>query len=194
MNPRAAMQSHMRLQALMAGGVISAPRIGLVSSYDPGNYEVKVRIQPSDTETGWLPIVTQMAGAGFGVYFAPAIGDQAVVAFQEGSVEAGFCIGFLPSDAAQPPNVPSGEGLIQHKDGALLHFKPDGVVELVAPGGLNITADTTITGALVVTEDITDTNGDNSVTVKQLRDAYNAHHHPGVQSGSSSTGTTDHSV
>jgi phage baseplate assembly protein V len=193
-SPRAAMQSHIRLQALMAQGVNSAVRLGLVSSYDPDNYAVKVRLQPSDTETGWISITALMAGAGFGVYFGPAIGDQAVMAFQEGSVEAGVCLGFLPSDTAQPPHVPSGEGLIQHKDGALLHFKPSGVVELVAPGGFKVTANTAVTGNLTVSGDVTDNFDGNTKTVKDLRDAYDAHHHSGVQSGSSLTGTTDHAV
>ena len=44
------------------------------------------------------------------------------------------------------------------------------------------------------TGDIIDNCDAQPVTVKQLRDAYDGHKHPGVQQGGSSTGTTDHPV
>jgi phage baseplate assembly protein gpV len=190
----AALQNHQRLQALMAAGQLAAPKKGLVTSYDPENYAVKVKLQPSDIETGWLPIVTLMAGQGWGVYFGPAIGDQAAVAFEDGSVEAGFCLGFLPSDEDKPPKVPSGEGWIVSSSEAFLKLLPDGVIGMKAPGGLNIEADVVVTGDLTTTGDITDLHGDNSVTVGQLRDAYNEHHHEGVTAGSDLSGATDQAV
>lgn len=190
----AAEQNHMRLQALMAQGLFSPPRAGLVSSYDPDRYAVKVKLQPEETETGWLPIVTAMAGNGFGVYFGPEIDDQAVVAFLEGSVETGVCLGFLPSDIDRPPSVPSGEGLVRHKDGAFLRFLPGAVVDLEAAGGFNVTANTKITGDLTVTGDVTDRTPGNTASMKVHRDAYNGHHHGGVQTGGGVTAVPDDTV
>lgn len=187
-------QNTMKRQALLAMASIAKPRIGLVSSYDPATYAVKVRLMPEDVETGWCPLGTIRAGNGFGFYCPPAIGDQAVVIFQEGAVESGVVISMLYSDADRPLPVPAGEIWAAHEGGASLKFKADGVVELVAPGGLDITADTTITGNVLVSGDVTDqTAGGNDKTVKQLRDAYNAAKYPVLAVGFP-TGTTDHPV
>lgn len=189
-----ALQNQMRMQALMASQLLSPPRVGLVTSYDPDNFAVKVSLQPSGTETGWMPIVTSLSGNGFGIYAGPSQDDQAVVVFQEGSVEVGFCIGFLPSTVDQPPNVPAGEILVQHTSGALLHFLADGSVQLTAPAGLKIAANTAITGNLTVSGDVTDHAPGNTASMKVHRDAYDTHVHPGVQSGAASTLVTTSTV
>lgn len=169
----------------------SAPRAGLVSSYDPASYAVKVKLQPPPAEgdaaeTGWLPIKTQWAGSGFGLAIGPAIGDHAICVFLEGNIEAGVCLGFLFDDESRPPPVPSGEAWLVHSSGSFFKMLTDGTV--------HVKGDTTIDGNLIVTKDITDNHGGNGVTVKQLRDAYDAHKHTGVTAGAASTGTTDHPV
>lgn len=136
--------NHMRLQAALKERRVGKPRHGIVSSYDPDTYSVKVRLQPEDIETGWLPIETMQAGAGWGVYTAPQIGDQAAVAFLEGDREVGWCTGFLPNDQDPPPHVPSGEIHVIQKSGQFVKLLTDGSLHLqadadtyvvLAPGG-----------------------------------------------------------
>lgn len=115
--------------AKMAAAGFAHPKLGTVTSYDPDAYLVKVMLQPEEIETGWLPIMTGMAGSAFGVYYGPAIGDQALVIFQEGDATVGLCIGFLPSDEDPPPHVETGEiHLIAKGATASVVMKPDGTI------------------------------------------------------------------
>jgi hypothetical protein len=143
--------NQMRLSAAVALGLASKPRTGLVSSYDPKAYAVKVRLQPDDTETGWLPIETMMAGQGWGVYFGPSQGDQATVSFLDGDKDAGWCMGFLPSDGDRPPTVQSGEMQFIHKAGWFLKFLADGIH---SNGPWTHTGDFTASGTVTGTTDV----------------------------------------
>ena len=170
---------------------------GEVTSYDPDSFAVKVMLQPQGIETGWLPIRVLQSGNGFGVYAAPNIGDLASVEFLEGDTNVGRCTGFVPNDVDKPPPVQAGEIWIKHQDGALVKFLPGGVMRMEAPGGFEMIGDADLTGNLSVSGtvkaggDITDNSPSNTVTVKQLRDAYNAAKYPVIAVGSP-TGTTDH--
>ena len=101
-------------------------------------------VQPENIETGWLPIAVMMAGQGWGVYFGPSVNDQAILLFQEGDKEVGFCIGYLPSDIDPPPHVPPTEVHLVQKTGAFVKLLADGTISLqsdantfvrLAPGG-----------------------------------------------------------
>lgn len=181
--------SIMAQQAQMAARGFSPPRVGLVSSFDgsPGAYAVKVRIMPDDIETGWLPIVTKLSGAGWGIYAGPSVGDQALVVFQEGDISVGMCLGFLASDEDPPPEIASGEVHLVAKDaGAKVILKADGSITSKGAWTHEGTfhASETVSSAADV---IDHSDGTSGVSMKEHRDAYNAHTHGGVQSGSSST-------
>lgn len=134
-----ALLNRMRGEALRAGAALSPPRIGIVTHYDPNNFAVKVALQPDQSETGWLPLMSPWVGNGWGMFAAPSLNDQIEVQFQEGSIEAGFaCLRFY-TDQNRPLPVPSGEFWIQHKTGSFVKFHNDGSVELVTAGDLNAT-------------------------------------------------------
>jgi phage baseplate assembly protein V len=187
----ARLQNHMRAQALLARGAFADPCLGVITSLDTANYCAKVAIEPDNVETGWLPITSQWVGAGWGLYAPIPVGTQVLVLFSEANREMGIIAGALYCDRMRPLDCPEGEFWLVHKGGASLKFFNDGTALLKAPAGLEIEADTNITGALTVTGEITDNTPGNSVTVKALRDAYNAHKHPGVQTGAGITATTD---
>jgi phage baseplate assembly protein V len=184
--------NHMRLQAMMAAGQLTGPRKGLVTSYDPDNYLVKVSIQPEDFETGWLPITTLMAGDGFGAYFGPSQGDQAAVVFELNNREAGFCIGFCGSDVDQPPTVQSGEMHLIAKQGQFVKLLQDGSVDAAADANTTLTLSP---GGAISTKGTWTHTGDftASGTVRGNTDVLGAgvsvkgHKHPvpGVQTGGS---------
>lgn len=202
--------NQMRMQALLAMGKLGSAKFGLVSSYNPQTYEVKVRLQPEDIETGWIPLTPLMAGSGFGVYAGPSQGDQGVVLFQEGDKEAGFCVGFLNSLQAAPPTVQSGEvhvlakthgaGVTLLQDGSLnlstgasgedgdtpatVTLKPDGTI--TSAGAWTHTGTFHATDDITSEADITDhtgADGSGGVSMKTHRDDYNSHHHTDPQGG-----------
>lgn len=149
-------------------------RLGTVSSYNPNTYEVKIKLQPEGIETGWLPINVLQAGAGWGVYCGPAIGDQALIAFPEGDIESGQCLGFVPNDSDPPPVVQSGEMHFIHHAGWFLKFLADGIHSM---GPWTHTGDINVTGTVTATTDVI--GGGKSLKT---------HTHSGVQSGGSNTG------
>lgn len=123
------LRSNLAQLAQMAGQGSVPLRAGEVSSYDPSGYLVKVRLQPDDIETGWLPISTALVGQAWGAYFGPSPGDQALVAFLQGDINAGVCLGFIGSDDDPPPTVQSGEIHLRSKgDLAQVILKPDGSI------------------------------------------------------------------
>ena len=70
-------------------GLFAHPRVGIVDGYNPTNYCVRVRLQPGNQITGWLPILTMWGGNGWGMFCPPTPGDVVKVLFQEGGKEAG---------------------------------------------------------------------------------------------------------
>ena len=189
---------------------LAHPKTGIVSGYDPANYAAKVRLQPQDVETGWLPIRTPWSGNNWGMFCPPDIGDEVEVQFQEGGKQAPYVALRAFGDRSRPLSVPAGEFWLVHKTGSFLKFRNDGSVELNAAGNLTATvagqANLTVTGKVVasarefdltgnlnVTGDITASGdiydqGRNDLSMNHIRQVYNTHHHGGVQTGSGTTG------
>jgi phage baseplate assembly protein V len=119
----------MRLQALRALSDKVSTLTGIVTNYDPNKYAVKVTLQPDGVKTGYIPLAAYWVGNGWGLFMPPNIGDQISVTFEDGNLNAGFAESRFYNAANVPVSVPSGEFLLQHKTGSLLHFKNNGSVE-----------------------------------------------------------------
>ena len=195
------LQNIMRMQATNAFGDRASTRLAIVDSYDPNTYSAKVRIQPEDIISGWLPVLSQWVGNGWGMFAPPAIGDLVEVQFQEDSFQAGLICQRFFNDINRPLNVPSGEFWLQHKSGAFFKLLNNGsatfsdgkgaTVTLNGDGTISSTASTwTHTGHLKVTGDITDQIATNSRTLAGVRSVFNAHVHTDPQGGSVSVPTT----
>lgn len=154
--------------AALAASGMAAPRFGTVTSYDEATHTIKAMLEPEGVETGWLPILVLMSGQGWGVYAAPAQGDQALLIFAEGDALVGVCAGFIPNDEDVPPKVPAGQIWLEHQDGHFIHLTPEGIS---SKGPWVHDGDFTTTGQ------ITDNSPANEVTVQDLRIAYNSHKH-----------------
>jgi len=180
-------------QAAQMGGALQSPtRDGIVSSYDPDHFAVKVRLQPQDTETGWIPIKTLQVGAGWGIYAAPQVGDPCSVEFQEGDGDVGRVSGFLPNDEDRPPSVPAGEIWLVHKIGAFIKLQTDGTLQIEADAGIHSKGPWTHDGTLHTTQDITcDTIITATTDVVGGGKHLKTHTHGSVQSGSSHTSAPD---
>jgi phage baseplate assembly protein gpV len=191
----------MQRMGAQAAGTFTA-RMGTVSAYDPGTYAIKAVIEPEGVETGFMPLLSPWVGANWGAFFAPEIGAQVLILFQEGSSQVPIAALFAFSTAMPPVSVPSGEMLLKHQSGSLLHFDSGGNVivtanaamTLNAPAGCTVNANMTINGNvqtngnMLASQDISDQNGAHG-TIGALRSAYNGHTHGGVQSGGSNTST-----
>lgn len=188
----------MRTGAQM-GAATFTTRLGLVTAYDPGTYAIKATIQPEDVETGFIPLLSPWVGNQWGAFFAPILGAQILILFQEGNSQVPIGALFLFSTAMPPVQVPSGEMLLQHQSGSLLHFDNSGNVTMTAnqamtlnaPAGCTINANTTINGNvqtngnIQASMDISDLNAAHG-SISSLRTAYNGHTHSDPQGGTTS--------
>ena len=161
------MLNAMRLQAQRAMADQADTSVGLITSYEPATFSVKVALQPDGILTGWLPLCSPWIGNGWGMFCAPSIGDMVAVHFFGGDLEAGFVEGRLYNDVDRALPVPSGEFWLQHVSGSFLKFTNDGCVSvnaaanLVATVGGNLTA--TVTGNLTATAAVATVNAPTTI-------------------------------
>jgi phage baseplate assembly protein gpV len=144
-------------------------KFGTVSSvnYETGN--VRVVIQPDEVLSGWLPMLSQWVGNGWGMICPPNLGDQVLLIPQEGDSEQGIVIGRTYSISQPPPRAPGGEFWLVHKSGSFLKLCNDGVIR--------------IGGDLHVDGDIYDQHG----ALSHLRASYNGHTHSAQSGGRTTT-------
>jgi hypothetical protein len=134
-----------RLQNAVRGTAMGAqnghadPKIGLVMSYDPARYAVKVALQPAGNITGWIPLGALWVGSGWGLYAPPALGDMVMVDFAEGHGEAGHAALRFFNDVDQPLPVTSGEFWLVHKSGAFLKLFNAGGLTFADGHGASLT-------------------------------------------------------
>ena len=135
-------------------------RFGIVASMDMTRYAARVRLQPEDVLTGWLPVLTPWMGANWGLVAPLSPGDQVLVIAQEGDADHGVIIGASFSQVQPPPAAIPGELWLVHATGTSLHFANDGTVR--------------VQGDLHVNGDVYDRIG----PLSRLRSKYDAHVHP----------------
>jgi phage baseplate assembly protein gpV len=145
------------------------PRFGTVTSVDPNTATVRVMLQPEGVLSGWLPLLSPWAGAGWGMMCPPAPGDQVLVVAQEGAAEHGVIIGRVFSNQQRPPSAPSGELWLVHQSGSYLKLQNDGTVQ--------------IGGDLHVSGNVYDSVG----SLSRLRGHYDAHTHTDPTGGVTTT-------
>lgn len=194
-----------------AGAGVSGTRQGTVTAYDPASYSVKVQLQPTGEETGWIPLATMWAGNGYGVVAGPAIGAVIEVEFDSGLMGAGMAVGQFFNDVDRSPGPPSGQFWVIDSSGSSIKLtndkkvtvtdgsgsavvmNGDGTGTLNFASGLTVNGDTQINGKLQVSDSIADQNGAKGI-LQKIRDVFNAHGHTGVQTGSGTSGTTNQSL
>lgn len=172
----------------------SGTRQGIITAYDPDSYAVKVQLQPTGEETGWIPLSSPWVGNGWGLAAGPMIGAEVEVEFDSGLMGAGMAAGQFYNDEDRCPGPPSGEFWLVHKSGSLLKFLNTGEVLLSAKLKMTYDApahhftggDVTMGNNLIVVKDISDNNGTYG-TVQKVRTTYNGHTHPENGDGGGTT-------
>ncbi len=172
----------------------SGTRQGIITAYDPVTYSVKVQLQPTGEETGWIPLSSPWVGSGWGLAAGPMIGTVVEVEFDCGLMGVGMAAGQFYNDEDRCPGPPSGEFWLVHKSGSLLKFLNTGEVLLSAKLKMTYDApahhftggDVTMDNNLVVVKQISDNNGAYG-TVQNIRVTYNGHTHPENGDGGGTT-------
>jgi phage baseplate assembly protein V len=54
-------------------------------------------------QSGWARVAVPMAGSSYGTYFIPNVGDEVLVAFEHGDLNAPYILGSLWNATARPP-------------------------------------------------------------------------------------------
>jgi phage baseplate assembly protein V len=127
-----------RLAARQAGAN-GQPRIGTVTSYNPNDGTAKVLIQPEGTQTGWLPVLSQSVGAGWGIHVPLKTGEQVLVLPHEGDAENGIIVGRAFSNAMQPPGSAGSDIVLKSSGGAIINLLTNGNIMVSDASGSTIT-------------------------------------------------------
>lgn len=190
----------MRAQQAFAG--FSGTRQGIITAYDPDEYAIKVEIQPTGEETGWIPLETPWAGSGWGFAAGPMMGAEVKIDFDSGTIGVGMGGGQFYNNEDRCPGPPSGELWIVHQSGSMLKFlnsgkvviqdgagtsinlngdgtrtdSASGAVTQTASGGMTIVANIQNNGNFQSSGSIADMNGAHG-TMNTIRTTYNGHTH-----------------
>jgi hypothetical protein len=143
-------------------------KFGTITSVNPANATARALIQPDGVLSGWLPILSQWVGSGWGMVCPPNVGDQVLLVPQEGDIEQGIIIGRSFSNKQLPPQAPVGEFWLTHQSGSFLKLCNDGTIR--------------VGGDLHVAGDVYDRHG----SVSELRAHYNSHTHSAPSGGTTS--------
>ena len=146
--------------------------------------------------------------AEFGFASVPPIGSEALVARRNGERSQSMVIG-TNHRASRPRNLQPGDTCLYDVRGAKVQLTENGL--LIDCAGLPAvlqncpTVTVTATEKILLDAPLTECTGNfktdklltgdgTPIELGALRDAYNAHKHGGVSTGSGSSGTTDHTV
>lgn len=168
--------NQVKARAAALDGMTGQARFGLVSSFDPNAYAARVMVQPENLLSGWLPVLGQWVGAGWGMAAPLSPGDQVLLLAQEGDAEQAVILGRVWSSVDPPPAAPCGEFWLLHRSGSFLKLQNDGSISMQA-------STVNITGNLMVSGSITDLSGAHG-TLDALRQVYDHHVHEDAQGGS----------
>lgn len=130
-------------------------RYGTVASFNPADYTVKVTLQPEGTITGFIPLAAPWVGQNFGAVFGPQEGDQVLLHFIDGNLQAAIVGGRTFNNAALPPAVQPGQAAIVDSQGAYVRLNNDGTITAGAPASITFTApDIYVQGNLSVSQNL----------------------------------------
>jgi uncharacterized protein involved in type VI secretion and phage assembly len=119
--------------------------IGLVTQVnDNGTVKVKFPWLPDEPETDWIRIATAMAGNDRGTFFMPEQKDEVLVAFEHGTTNKPYVVGFLWNGKDRPPENSKNTRRIKTKSGHTIEFNDNpGQKKIVveSKGKLKITLD-----------------------------------------------------
>lgn len=109
---------------------------GIVLDRDDPNGQGRVKLSfpwmSDNQQSAWAPIAAPLAGAQRGQWFMPEIGDEVLVAFEQGDFAHPFVVGSLWNGVDTPPDSDPKHRVIITPGGHQLRFEDnDGAKQLV---------------------------------------------------------------
>ncbi|MFQ5857423.1 MAG: phage baseplate assembly protein V [Anaerolineae bacterium] len=86
-------------------GVVTGEVVSVEDPQGEGRVRVRFPWLPGNNQGYWAPVATLMGGGGRGSWFMPEVGDEVLVAFDQGDVRHPYIVGFLWNGADRPPNA-----------------------------------------------------------------------------------------
>lgn len=140
-----------------------------------GRLKVKFPWLSDNNETDWVRITTFMAGGERGSFFLPEVGDEVLVAFENGNINSPYVIGALWNGVDKPPETNSdGKNnirKIKSRSGHELIFNDEEnkeSLEIHTKAGHKITLDDSSGKEKI---EIKDKSGNNSILVDSAKNA-----------------------
>lgn len=87
----------------IVNGIVPAIVTNLKDPEKLGRIKVHFPWLEKESETDWVRVSSFYAGDGRGAFFLPEVGDEVLVAYQMGNINAPYVIGSLYSKKAKPP-------------------------------------------------------------------------------------------
>lgn len=106
-------QNDGRIYGVVTGVVIKNDSSNDDSKPGPGKVKVEIPIIGMK-ESNWARVASFMAGSGKGAYFLPEVGEEVLVAFENGDVNMPYIIGFLWNGKDLQPEISSIKTLSGH--------------------------------------------------------------------------------
>lgn len=138
MNGARQFQNIMRLQGMLERSGRATPRTGTVTAFHPSSYCAKVKLIPNGIETGWIPVGTHWAGAGWGCFSPPPVGALVALTFEGDSIDVGCITNLLYNDEDAPLAVESGEYWLVHQSGAAIKLLNNGKITLNSTAEIDV--------------------------------------------------------
>lgn len=111
---------------------------GIVTdTQDPRNLgRIRLRIPTLESgsayESQWIPVASPMSGPARGFFFSPEVGDEALVAFDNGNIDHPYVIGYLYNGQQKPPETELKNRVMLTPGGNTLRFEDkDGAKKVV---------------------------------------------------------------
>lgn len=97
-----------------------------------GRVQLRLPTLDADYQSSWVPIATPMAGPSRGFFFSPEVGDEVLVAFDNGQIDHPYVIGFLYNGSQKPPETELKNRVILTPGGNTLRFEDkDGAKKVI---------------------------------------------------------------
>lgn len=155
--------------------------IGIVTQVRPGEVKLKFpwlhESEDEEKESNWARIATAMAGNDRGTFLMPEVDDEVLVAFEKGSFEHPYVIGFPWNGKDKPPADDTQKRTIKTKSGHVVTFNDNPGSEgitIESQGGQKVELKDTPTGSISIETSIgnkiefNDMGG--SITLTALKD------------------------
>lgn len=123
---------------------------GIVNSVDDPQGQGRLQLQfpwlSSSQLSSWAPVAAALAGKDRGAFLMPEVGDEVLVAFEQGDFDHPFVVGFLWNGVDTPPEKTNKNRIIKTPGGHQLRFEDaDGAKKVIvkSDGGHQIEIDDT---------------------------------------------------